>query len=500
MVGALAAVMAAATLYDPLAFQADDSWFYLVIGRNVADGHGITFSQVVDTNGFQPLWQAVVAATLVVAHAVGVTSAVGEARVVLTVGWVLLGVGCVLLHRLLGRFGVPAAGRALALLAVVGFLGGPLGTVGSEANLVFALVVAAVSAVIGLADGAEPTGRRVLAGGGLLGLMVLGRLDTGFVVVAALAAVVLLRSGRPWERVRPALLLGLVASAVVVPYLAWNQVRFGHLLPIAGAIKLDRSQLWFTPASLGVDGWLLLGLGAAGGLLAFAGRRPARRELVAWGVPYAGACLSSAVYFAWSPGNLTDLDWYRMPHLLAVAVATGLVARRLAAVDARVFDLGVRLAAVVLLPFAAWFMVVDRIQGENHDFWHPVADFSEVVGELVPDGEVVATVDYPGVAAAYSGDRVLALDGLTGDYDLQAELRDEGPCALARREVSWLIVDDDDRLFPRPDGAPGHRVQVTSWLHREGGGDLLLDPGDLAHRDPVSGLSLWRVRPACNEG
>jgi hypothetical protein len=34
----------------------DDAFYYLVIARNVAAGHGFTMDQISPTNGFQPLW------------------------------------------------------------------------------------------------------------------------------------------------------------------------------------------------------------------------------------------------------------------------------------------------------------------------------------------------------------------------------------------------------------------------------------------------------------
>lgn len=46
----------ACTVANPFAFVPDDSLFYLVIARNIAAGDGITFSVVMGTNGFQPLW------------------------------------------------------------------------------------------------------------------------------------------------------------------------------------------------------------------------------------------------------------------------------------------------------------------------------------------------------------------------------------------------------------------------------------------------------------
>ena len=158
---------------------------------------------------------------------------------------------------------------------------------------------------------------------------------------------------------------------------------------------------------------------------------------------------------------------------------------------------------VVLVPLLLVFFVDRRLQGANHDFWHPVAEFSEEVGRQVPDGEVLATVDYPGVVAAYSGVRVLALDGLTADYAFQDDLRDRGSgCALAERGVRWLIVENSERLLPGPEGSPPgtYQVEMTSWLHRVSAGAVVVDRAtDLVLDDPGADLSLWRIAPVCDE-
>jgi len=41
-----------------LTLTVDDSFYYLQVARNLAAGHGPTFDQVSLTNGFHPLWMA----------------------------------------------------------------------------------------------------------------------------------------------------------------------------------------------------------------------------------------------------------------------------------------------------------------------------------------------------------------------------------------------------------------------------------------------------------
>lgn len=504
MFAAVGAVLVAASLADPLALLADDSWFYVVIGRNVAAGHGITFDRVMGTNGFQPLWGAVVAATALVARVVGVDTPLGLARMVLLVGWVPLGVALWRLDRLLGRLGVRPAGIAAAAGLVLAYLGGPLGTLGSEANLHLLLVVLVVERLVAMGERRAPTTGQAAALGALLGLMVLGRLDSGFVAVAAFVVLVVGGAAPRAVAARAALVAGATAAAVTAPYFAWNLVRFGHLMPIAGAIKVDLGRLGVDPEAVGATGFALAALAGAAAVAAFAGRRPTRPQLLAVAPVLAGGLVSTAIYLVAGVGRYTDLDWYRMPLLVAAAVLVGLAVTRLSALRPVVVDVVAWSVVVALLAGTLVVVEFGRLRGANHDHWHPVAEFSEEVGALVPPDEVIATLDFPGVLAAFSGRKVVALDGLTGDYAFQDDLRDlGGACALARRGVRWITVDDLDRLrtpdgrVPGPDDLPPFTVALSSWLHHVDVGTVELRPGDLALDDPTTGLSLWQLTPQC---
>src|SRR5487761_695444 len=47
---------------QPSPFFADDSFFYLQVGRNFALGYGSTFNRLMPTNGYHPLWMLLCAA------------------------------------------------------------------------------------------------------------------------------------------------------------------------------------------------------------------------------------------------------------------------------------------------------------------------------------------------------------------------------------------------------------------------------------------------------
>src|SRR6185312_1036654 len=52
----LTAAYALVFIRQPSPFFADDSFFYLQVGRNFALGHGSTFNRLMQTNGYHPIW------------------------------------------------------------------------------------------------------------------------------------------------------------------------------------------------------------------------------------------------------------------------------------------------------------------------------------------------------------------------------------------------------------------------------------------------------------
>src|SRR5690606_4059780 len=101
----------------------------------------------------------------------------------------------------------------------------------------------------------------------------------------------------------------------------------------------------------------------------------------------------------------------------------------------------------------------------------------------------------PGYVALAIRRPTVALDGLTGDFDFQDDLRDHGAaCTLERLGVTHLVTDAPGRLQPVP-GHPGRRSQeAAAWLHDADAGTIEVE--DRAATSAV-GLERWRVAPTC---
>src|SRR6185437_13823540 len=157
---ALTAAYAFLFIHQPSPFFADDSFFYLQVGRNFALGHGSTFNGLMPTNGYHPLWMLLCAAI----YRVFPNRIVGLhliAALIVALNIVVLLVVAKLLRRLQAPawiawtilipflFGLQlgtesslsAAFLATTLLALFGFFCRPSWTTGFAFNLLAALAV-----------------------------------------------------------------------------------------------------------------------------------------------------------------------------------------------------------------------------------------------------------------------------------------------------------------------------------------------------------------------
>lgn len=196
-------------------YLADDAFFYFVIARNIVR-HGLSsFDGIVLTNGYQPVWQAV----LVVQHAL----APNALSAVVFVELALLLLAAVLTFRALPPG--DAWIHPLAAALIVATIGYPLILDGMETSILFAAFALFVLAL----RTTHRTGEAWFATA-LSGALVTGcRLDAAFFVLAAIWFVP--------TRKRPALLaIGLIAILGLI-YVVANKLVFDAWLPVSGSVK-----------------------------------------------------------------------------------------------------------------------------------------------------------------------------------------------------------------------------------------------------------------------
>jgi hypothetical protein len=226
-------------------FPTEDGYLMLTIARNIAIGKGMsTADGTIPTNGTQP---AVTFLWALCYRFAGGDKAWGVALVQvvqiivsLLAAWVLYQLGQALL-------GQRPDGKSIAALAAGLWYAAPL-TVQHSMNCletgVYALVILltlwAYLAAWGC-SGAEWSYWQCLGLGALLGLCFWVRNDAVLLVLAACLVRVLSGLTAPGRmlarRVGEAALMGLTTSCIAMPWLIYNKVNFGHIMPISGVAE-----------------------------------------------------------------------------------------------------------------------------------------------------------------------------------------------------------------------------------------------------------------------
>ena len=331
-----AAMLALSSEFYLKSFATDDALYYPIIARNIVNGLGSTYDDgMTMTNGYHPLWAWL---------QVGVALLFGDYTSMVYLWWVkALTVATVVLSLIvwggvIRRLFEDEAPAAIFLI----LLGGYWWSIytlysGMETPLVvlmMGLVLRQLQKLI-----TETTYR--LSSSLLLGLLMAGtllaRLDSIFFIGCVSLAVTILLFRRRW--LWPFLTTFTVTILAVIPYLIWNLVNFGSLMPVSGlrktpGLRLDTgmatlAHFWGNKVDKLLDlfGWpgvsLMLLVGAVVLILA---RQEFATALRKWGIAWtlvAGAILHyTYISFFMTEG---DIHWYQYAEYLTVylLLATG---------------------------------------------------------------------------------------------------------------------------------------------------------------------------------
>jgi 4-amino-4-deoxy-L-arabinose transferase-like glycosyltransferase len=250
----------------------DDAYYYFVIARNLVSGFGSSFDGTTLTNGYHPLWLALLAPIFKFSQWLIPESADFPIHLALSLSALLdtLTVGlCFLITRRVTR------SSALALLASVLYAFNPYilfqATNGLETALSNLTLAASVLAFMRLADNNPSTSELVLVGA-LLGATFLARTDNAIFI--AMMLVFYVCSRKSIQRLVHATMMGIIAAVFAAPWLFWNLITFGNPIQTSGRAipflmhaDLESAPLYLKLARSALGGIeMLLAMGNSSGL------------------------------------------------------------------------------------------------------------------------------------------------------------------------------------------------------------------------------------------
>jgi hypothetical protein len=223
-------------------FISEDGYLMQTIARNMAIGLGMsTADGTIATNGVQPLNTFVFAALHYLAGgskllAIGYVTVFSTVIAVLS-AWLLRGLGLVLLK------GFPFA-KDIALLLAATWFAGPLvighSMNGLETGAYYLAIIGTLYYYFTITPSYNVSltvqTRAML--GVLLGLTFLTRIDAVFFIAALLTAHVFLAGSISTENIKSRLIdatvAGVISIIIASPWLIYNKLRFGSIMPISG--------------------------------------------------------------------------------------------------------------------------------------------------------------------------------------------------------------------------------------------------------------------------
>lgn len=207
----------------------DDAYYFFTVARNIAQGKGITVDGVHWTTGFQPLWAAICA----LAFVAGDRAAIGLLYILSFALW-LFGVWF-LLRFVRSAHDSKLSPLSAAVIAAIFMCEGQFAQHyfnGMETGLTITVALGLLLAFQHHLRGGDASDQRLVGLGVLMGVTMLARNDSAFLCGALLLATLAVRpTARP---LRDVLIIGAIASLILIPWLIYCQQVTGLPIPQSG--------------------------------------------------------------------------------------------------------------------------------------------------------------------------------------------------------------------------------------------------------------------------
>lgn len=434
-------------------YNADDMYYYLTIARQIVAGRGVSFDGLAPTNGFHPLYLALLVAFEWLTPK-GSTANIYLALTLLVLANVAT---ALVLFKLVRR----VARRETAYLAALVWLCNPFallatleGVETALATFFFGLVVLAYLCYLEQ-DDARARMRAALSVGVFSGLLVLARLD-GALLLLALGVDWVWRAIRSSMRARSSVwregsVGALSAGILLLPWFIWNWATFGTLLPVSGVAIAYTTHLgqftWADRAQAMADslrslfGWVLvvnfqialLNLGAAASALVLRRSRQGAARANDIRRMWFLALYALAWFVFYGAYFLHRQLWYLLPIMFVGTVGGVLLWERLVLVCAasarglRLWFLGSSAAAILL--FCAWWVVWQSQGLALHPAQQDGYRVAVWLKEHTPPHARIGAWN-SGIIAYFSERTVINLDGVVNNPLTQRVMRDGASFAL----------------------------------------------------------------------
>ncbi|MDW8103440.1 MAG: hypothetical protein RMK92_00370 [Armatimonadota bacterium] len=393
----------------------DDAFYYFKIARNFVQGYGFSFDTINPTNGFQPLWMYLL---LLPAYFTREMDVEVFPRVGILYQYVLLLAATLLLYQALRKW-CPLAILLLSS-AIVILLGLRVFVNGMETIVVF-LVFATNVWYLSRQEMGSLTAGHFAVVGVLAALVFLSRLDSVFAMLIwmLLQAVLVKQNRLPWSYL---LYMVVAAGALAAPYLLYNWVAFGDWMPISGRLKnsfprIEQIDWGRVPTEH------LLALTALSTALWWLWRRTPQQRLLmlfllAWLLGSGVHALHTILFMKWAV-----FKWHFSSYWMPLAVLLPLLLTQFQRTRWRRLAYAAGTILWLTLAVSLVLFVRETVPTKGLPTWaRATYQAARWTRQHTPPHAVLAMKD-AGRFGYYSDRRVINLDGLVNNMQLQEQIR-----------------------------------------------------------------------------
>lgn len=510
---------------DPYSYIADDCYFYLQVASNIYNGYGSTFNQITQTNGYHPLWLLF---CVLVFFIVGGSKTL--AIYVVMFMQQLLTAGIIyLIYKISNLLRVKYWFVCIPII-VAYFLTGLTTIYGSEGHINgFLLVFTIYVCILSVIHGRKRNHYLVLTGI-LAGFALLARLDNVFFVF--ILFVVLIQRHCNWpcsgivtlRNAKNALSLLTPFLVVFCPYLVYNYLSYGHIVPISGAIKSTFPHISFQIGNLAVWGKITFTFSVLTLIGAIYKCHDNNKRLIL--VILSSSVIIQTLYILSMSSFGTLWGWYYVVGVINIALAINILVDFLASkimVRCNFSEYSISLliysfTIVILMGgmFRTWKdtntpmikMTSDSVIIQITEAKKPWAiALAEWLKGNLPKKAKILVWDYPGHVAYFSDLNILPIDGLMNDYKYNTDILDDGITTyLLEKEVTYYLGPTTLKqwapfaLMKNGNKDDSYLIEVFSPLYKRSAGHFRLyerskiaEFREILKHTEVPNICLWRL-------
>lgn len=418
----------------------DDTFYYAKIAWHVAYSGKFSFDGVNPTNGFHPLWLA-----LIVPLAAIFPEPESLLRAMLLLQALLAGLGAGLLWDFLARFSRSRIDTAISWGAILLlYYANWILFSGMEGALVFLMLILSLRLYEDFT--AAPTWHKAFYMGLVWGGLFLARIDSAFLLAGVGVAWVFLPQSKQYRK--GIILASSIAASLLLLYLMLNWHFFGHPLPVNALIKTSGqsplANLSRFAAAIGnlfrvgeIGGYILLG-SVAGALVVGALRYKHQLNSLTEGHLLSaldGVILCSALLHGMTVAFMTGsiYPWY----LFLESLAIGWLFLRATQIWTKARWM-LRIGFVSMM-FWVWFPILRMRWTPAHRELHPALyEMALWIKAHLPPDAVIGSFD-AGIIGYFSERQVVNLDGLVNSIDfVPYAVGDSVYVYLKKRQIGYL--------------------------------------------------------------